>query len=217
VQSALLSGVFFILCCYSEVLAFHSSSVPLDQSDSPLHLLATLAGVSPLGLIIDAGVLISTFAATLSCIIAGSRVLLLMAHHGLAPARLSQTNTTHDTPSAASVLSAVLVWVPTAALALHGTSGGDIYGWMGTLAVYGFLTAYGLVAVALAAHLSHTGRLTPSKIVLTAAASLGMLLAMLSNLYPVPAAPLNYFPYLYAAYLLLALGWLAWTQWRRSV
>jgi amino acid transporter len=209
VQSALLSGVFFVLCGYSETMAFHASTIPLDQSDNPLHVLAALAGVSPLGLIIDAGVLISTFAATLSCIIAASRVLLLMAHHGLAPARLTQTNTTHDTPAAASLLCAVLVWIPTAALALHGTSGGDIYGWMGTLAVYGFLTAYGLVAVALAAHLRHSGRLTPAKIVLTAAATLGMLLAMLSNLYPVPAAPLNYFPYLYAAYLAAALVWLA--------
>jgi hypothetical protein len=33
-----------------------------------------------------------------------------------------------------------------------------------------------------------------------------MLLAMLSNLYPVPAAPLSYFPYIYATYLILALA-----------
>jgi amino acid transporter len=209
VQSALLSGVFFILCGYGETLAFHASAVPLDQSVAPFHVLATLAGVSPLGFIIDAGVLISTFAATLSCVIAASRVLLLMAHHGLVPARLSQTNTTHETPGLASILTAVVVFIPTAALALHGTSGGDIYGWMGTLAVYGFLTAYGLVAIALIVHLKRNHRLTPAKLLLTLSATLGMLLAMLSNLYPVPAAPLNYFPYIYAVYIVIALLWLA--------
>jgi len=36
-----------------------------------------------------------------------------------------------------------------------------------------------------------------------------MLLAMAANLYPVPPAPLRYFPYLYAAYLAAALLWLA--------
>jgi amino acid transporter len=215
VQSALLSGVFFVLCCYGETLAFHASAVPLDQSEAPFHVLAALAGVTPLGFVIDAGVLISTFAATLSCIIAASRVLLLMAHHGLAHKRLTQTSTTHETPGAASVLSAVLVFLPTAALALHGTSGGDIYGWMGTLAVYGFLTAYGLVAVALAVHLRKTGRLTPAKLLLTSATALAMLLAMVSNVYPnVPPAPLLYFPFLYAAYLAAALLWLWFTNQR---
>jgi hypothetical protein len=36
-----------------------------------------------------------------------------------------------------------------------------------------------------------------------------MVLAMAANLYPVPPAPLRYFPYIYATYLLAALLWLA--------
>jgi len=62
--------------------------------------------------------------------------------------------------------------------------------------------------VALFAHLRQTHRLTPAKLLLTASASAAMLLAMASNLYPVPPAPLNYFPYLYATYLAAALLWL---------
>jgi amino acid transporter len=77
---------------------------------------------------------------------------------------------------------------------------------MGSLAVYGFITAYFLVAAALPFYLRRRTQLTPAALILSIAAALAMLLAMAGTLYPVPAPPYNYLPYCYLAYLAAGLA-----------
>jgi len=207
ILSTLLAGLFFLLCVYGEVLGFHGSATTLDNSAAPFHYLSTQAGIGPAGMLIDIGVLVSMFAATLACVIAASRVLLLMAHHGLTHSKLGVTHVRNETPGFASILAAVLAFLPVAVLVHRGVGGADIYGWMGTLAVFGFLTAYTLAAVALAVHLKREQRLTVRVMLLSAAAVVAMIAGLLGNLFPVPPAPYRYFPYIYGAYLVLAMGW----------
>ncbi len=83
-QCALLSGVFFMLCAYSEVLGLRGESSTLSDTTSPLHLLARKAGVSPLGVAIDCGAFISMFACVLACAMAAARVLMRMAPQRIA-------------------------------------------------------------------------------------------------------------------------------------
>ena len=148
-QCAILAGVFFMLCAYSEVLGFRGESSQLSESTSPLHLLATKAGVSLLGIAIDVGAAVSMFACVLACATAAARVLMKMAHGKLLPKSLERTNRRHGTPGTAIALSAGLMFVATAALALRGVQGSEMYDWVGSLSVFGFLTAYALVAAAL--------------------------------------------------------------------
>ena len=149
IQCAVLAGVFFILCSYSEVLGFRGETAKLSDSSSPLHQLAGKAGFSPLGVAIDFGALVSMFACVLACLTAAARVLMRMAHSRLLPAFLERTNPRHQTPVAAIVLSALLMFSATAFLALWGIQGSEMYDLLGSLSVFGFLTAYALVALAL--------------------------------------------------------------------
>lgn len=148
-QCALLAGVFFMLCSYSEVLGFHGESGKLSETTSPLHLLAARAGVSPMGVAIDFGALVSMFACVLACATAAARVLMRMAHGKLLPSMLEHTSKRHGTPGAAVVLSAGLMFLATLGLAMRGVTGFDMYDLLGSLSVFGFLTVYALVAIAL--------------------------------------------------------------------
>jgi amino acid transporter len=121
---------------------------------------------------------------------------MLMAHHGLAHDVFSRTHARKQTPGAAGLLAGFAAFLPVALLSWRGVSAADIYGWMGTLSVYGFLTIYGLVAVSLPIHLRRRGKLNAAGMALSAATTMAMMLAMVGNLYPLPPTPLRYFPYI---------------------
>ena len=209
IQSTVLSGLFFLIATYTEVLGFHSSPVSFGDSPAPLRYLAANVGVRFLGPLIDIGAVVSMFACTLACITASARVLLLMAHHGLAHQRLARTHKHNATPGSAVILIGLLTLLPTAVLAARGVSGSDIYGWMGSLATYGFITVYGQVTFALPFYLKLKQHLTTPLLLLSIAGTLAMVLALVGTLYPVPAAPYNWLPYLYLAYLAAGLVWFA--------
>jgi amino acid transporter len=209
ILSALLAGVFFIVCAYAEVLGFHTAGQDLGASQAPMHVLAQVGGVPVLGLLIDIGALISLFAGTLACITAAARVLLLMAHNGLAHSSLRNTHSRNQTPSRAVIITGLAALAPAAILAARGASGLDVYGWLGSLATYGFIVAYALVCVALPRYLRDRGVYRTGAQIVPWLAATAMLLALAGNLYPVPEGPYGRLPYIYLAYLAAGLLWLA--------
>ena len=214
-QCALGAGVFFILCAYAQVLGFRGTGFAMDKIDSPMHVLANQTGVPVLGPIIDAGAMISMFACALACITAAARIMLLMARNGLIPIHLCKTHHRNDTPHLAVVLTAVVTLIPTLILTTLGFSGTDIYGWVGSFAVYGFITIYGLTCVALPLQLKRQGALSMPLLVTAILGGVSMVMALAGTLYPVPAAPYSWLPYLYFAYLLVALVFFFRSQHKR--
>lgn len=209
IQSSVLAGAFFTVCAYAEVLGFHTVGQDLGQSQAPMYVLANVGGVRVLGLLIDIGALVSLFAGTLACITAAARVVLLMAHRGLAHGGLRATHEHNRTPSRAVVITGVAAVLPVAVLAARGASGLDVYGWMGALATYGFIVAYALVCAALPGYLRQHKAFRPGAQVLPWVAAFVMLLALIGNLYPVPEGPYGKLPYIYLAYLTAGLAWFA--------
>jgi amino acid transporter len=209
ILSAVLAGAFFTICAYTEVMGFRSVGQDLGESQAPMRVLATGAGIPVLGLLIDIGALVSLFAGTLACITAAARVLLLMAHHGLAHNSLGCTHAQNETPSRAVLVTGAAAVLPVAVLAGRGASGLDVYGWMGSLATYGFIVAYALVCLALPRYLRDHGAYGRGAEVVPWLACAAMVLALVGNLYPVPEGPYGKLPYVYLAYLAAGLVWFA--------
>lgn len=207
IQSALLAGAMFTVCAYSEVLGFRMAGQDLGTSQAPMRVLSAVGGVPSLGLLIDIGALVSLFACTLACITAAARVLMLMSHHGLAHSALRATHARNDTPARAIVVTGIATLLPVGILAARGASGLDVYGWLGSLATYGFIVAYALVCIALPRYLRNHSAFSPGAQIISWLAGLAMLLALVGNLYPVPEGPYGKLPYVYLAYLAAGLLW----------
>lgn len=216
IQTSLLTGLFFVTASYVEVLGFPASAGPLDQSDAPMSVLATEAGLRPLGRFIDFGVMVTMLACTLACITAAARVLMLMGANGLAPRSFTATHPRNHTPHIAIFASGAVTMVLSVALVLGKVSGDTIYDWMGSLAVYGFVVVYALVAVALPIHLRKLGKPILGAVALAVLSVLAMALVLEGTLYPVPAAPKNLLPYYFLIFLVIAAVWNGWSAKRAA-
>jgi amino acid transporter len=105
------------------------------------------------------------------------------------------------------VITGIAALLPVAVLAARGASGLDVYGWLGSLATYGFIVAYALVCVALPRYLRTHEVFRPGAQVVPWLAGMAMLFALVGNLYPVPEGPYGKLPYVYLAYLTAGLLW----------
>jgi amino acid transporter len=216
-QSAIIAGVFFMLCSYSEVLGFRGESGKLSESTSPLHLLAARAGVPTLGMAIDFGALVSMVACVLACATAAARVLMRMAHGKLIPTAFERTSPKHGTPGAAIALCIGIMFGATAVMQLRGFTGSDMYDLLGSLSVFGFLTAYALVAVALPFTRRALGQHSHTVAAVSILTVVVLLLITVFDLRSTSDAIHARIPYIYLGYIGSGVAWYTLRRKRASI
>ena len=219
--STVVSGSFFVLISYVEILGFAGNATPFDQSDAPLNALANIAGVGFFGILISFGAIVSFFACALASLNAGARIFFSMGRHGIFPGFVGQVHGRNETPHVALTLAALVAFLAPASLSLFGVKVLDAYGYFGTIATYGFLVAYILISIAAPIYLYREHQLRVVDVLFSVLGVAFMVIPVLGSvglpgdgLFPVPEAPYNVFPYLFLLYLMVGVGWFTFLRLR---
>jgi amino acid transporter len=153
--SCAIIGVFYLIVAYTQVYGFGDAA--FGKATAPLPQLASVVGLGWLGHFIAFGITCSMFACALACLTAGSRMLLSLGHDGILPKAFTHTSRHTHAPDVAIWFVAVPMTVIPILYILAGSSDTTLTGEMGTLATYGFMLAYGLVALAAPIYLRKIG------------------------------------------------------------
>ena len=208
IGSLLLTGAFFVLVSYTEVLGFIGSKVTLDKADAPLNILADMMKVGWLKAPVSAGAMISFFSLALSCLNSGARILYPMGRLGVFHSSIGSSHETNETPHVAVTVMALLIFlVPAAMVTLFRLEILDAFNDAGTFGAFGFLGAYFLISLAAPAYLKRMGQLNGGALALSVASVLLLLVPAVGSVYPVPSWPVNIFPYIFLAYVAVGMVW----------
>lgn len=205
--SLIITGLFFVVVSYVEVIGTNAHGLQLAQLDAPLSALSDAYQVGFLKAPICLGALLSFYSLTLSCVNAGSRILLPMARHGMLAQKVGNVHAHNRTPHVAVTVYTLLVLAIVSVMQIFTdplTSFGDA----GTLAAFGFLLAYFMITVAAPVYLRKHGQLTGKHIAVTALALVCLLVPTVGSFYPLPPVPVRYFPYYFLAYMATGLIWM---------
>ena len=201
-------GVFYLIVVYAQIYGFGAAG--FGKTTAPLPQLAGVVGLGELGHFIAIGITCSMFACALACMTAGSRMLLSFGHDGLLPKVFTHTSKRTHAPDVAIWAVAIpMIIIPVAYIAA-GSSDAVLSSEEGTLATYGFMLAYGLVALAAPIYLRKLNENKTLAWVLGILGAVTMLFVFYVNWIPT-AIPNDVFPPLTGAFKALPYVFLVWT------
>ena len=204
VWTAISSGIFFVVTTYVITQGFADNATALGGSAAPLGDITNAIGkwmTAP----VYFGATISSFACALASLNAFGRMLFSLGRYQFVHSSMGLVHDKRKTPFFALTVGAVINFVVCAVFA--GQPETNTFGWYGTLASYGFIIVYFMCSVSAPVLLKKTGELKAGDVVIGALGAVFMVGSLVGSVYPVPAAPYNYFPYAFAVYMVLGFVW----------
>jgi amino acid transporter len=204
IWTAISSGTFFVITTYVITQGFGDDAAKLGGSAAPLGDITNAIGkwmTAP----VYFGATISSLACALASLNAFGRMLFSLGRYQFVHSSMGIVHETRKTPFFALTVGAIINFAVCAAFA--GKAETNTFGWYGTLASYGFIIVYFLCSISAPVLLKKNHELKTGDIVTGALGAVLMFLSLVGSVYPVPAAPYNYFPYAFAGYMLLGFAW----------
>jgi amino acid transporter len=205
--SLLITGAFMVFMSYVEVFGAAHTHVSLASLAAPLTFLSKAYGVSYFKVPVALGAMISFFGLSLTCLNAGSRIIFSMSHHSVFPKTLGRVHPTNRTPHVAITTFIFLILAVPCVLEIF-TNPLTTFGDGGTLAAFGFLTAYYLISIAAPMYLKKRGELKVRNVVIAVVACVALAVPTIGSFVPVPPFPIDIFPYIFLAWMAVGGSWL---------
>jgi amino acid transporter len=205
IGAVVVVGLFFVFNAYVQVLGFEGLKLNLALQSAPLSVLANHDGVSWLGNIVLLGLSSSWFAAMISWLVYGPRVLLTMSRDGLLPPLFSRTSKKFKSPNVA-VIAFFLAWaILTAYIYAAGDNATTAFGLTGAFCGYCFTLMYLLVGAATVVWAYRRGILKPGTAVAGIVSVAIMGIVFYYSFVPLPTYPLSDWLYAFGALVAAAL------------
>jgi amino acid transporter len=206
VLTALITGIFFVVTTAIIVMGFGDDATKLGNSAAPMNDIATAYGFSSwVAVFIYIGAFISCFACTLGQLNAFARMLYALGRYQFVHKSMGMVHSSHRTPHVAIAIGAAINLAMCVGFANLGET--NLYGYFGTIATFGFITVYLLCSICVPILLHREGTAKPINYILGGVGAVAMVLSFFGSVYPVPAAPYNYFPYGFVVYMLIGTVW----------
>jgi len=208
IAAVLAAGVFYVVITYVQSIGFGMSAEGVQRfatSSSPLGDLASRYIGTPMAVAIMAGATVSAFACTVAGATAASRMLLTLGRDRLLPVGLSRLSRTHQSPVTAISVVMLISVLATTGFWLANVNGTSVFGFLGTIGVISLLLVYLVTQVGAIVLFGRSGRWRGAKFVIPVLAILLLAYALYANVFPVPAAPYNLFPYVVVVWLIIGI------------
>jgi amino acid transporter len=204
ILTPVIAGTFFIFTTYVISQGFNDDITKLGASTGPMTDLVSNKNPA-LTALIYLGATISCFACALASINAFSRMLFSLGRYQFVHSTVGIVHKTHQTPYVAVTIGCVLNFLVCSVFGKQAYT--DLLGYFGTIASFGFILVYMACSVAAPVLMKSTGKVTTGDYVMGGLGTVFMILSLIGSLYPVPDVPYKYFPYGFAAYMLVGAAW----------
>ena len=203
-----VTGIFYIFCIWVQAEGFGTTAAGVNtfaSSSAPLSDLAKSYVGTAMALVIDLGAMVSAFASGVGLFTASSRMLFALGRDGFGPPALGRVHPRFGSPYVALATVLVPGIVLSVILFVGGLSAAAVFGDLGVLGVLALLVVYGATQIAAMRLFSRERLWRPWQFVIPLVALVMLGYTLYANVYPVPAAPVRYFPYIVAAWIVLGV------------
>jgi len=202
VTAVVFGAIFYVACMVTQSLGFGTDPAGVDafrQSDAPLGDLARHFVGNPFATTLDAAAVLSAIGAGLGGVTVGARMMFAFARDGLGTRRVGEVAPRTNVPTRALLVEMVFGLVALTTFRLLGTAPLDVFFYLATIGVLNLLVMYIITNIAAVRHLA---RRSIWESALPIAGTAVAAFVLYHNVWPVPAPPYRYLPY-------VALSWLA--------